>query len=66
MSNIAHYYTNRKKMLVFEYKILRTICCPVFDSELNVCRRKKNTELREISEVPLLKSYIKCQRLKFG
>jgi hypothetical protein len=54
-----------KKLLVFEYKILRKICGPIFDNELNKWRRRKNTELREITEVPLLTSHIKCQRLKW-
>lgn len=62
---MTHYYTSRKKLLVFENKILRKICGPVFDSELNRWRRRKNTELREITEVSLLKSHVKCQRLKW-
>jgi len=35
-----------KKLLGFQNKILRKICDPVFDSELNVCRKKPNIELR--------------------
>ncbi|XP_025409212.1 uncharacterized protein LOC112682734 [Sipha flava] len=54
-----------KKLLVFEYKILRKICGPMFDSELNKWRRRKNTELGETTEVLLLTSHIKCQRLKW-
>jgi len=55
--------TIQKKLLVFENKILRKICGLVFDSELNRWRRRKNTELREITEVLLLTSRINCQRL---
>jgi len=43
-----------KKLLVFENKILRKICGPVVDIELNIWRRRKNTELREITKIPLL------------
>jgi len=52
-------------VLVFENKILKKICGPVFDSELNVWRKRKNIELKEITEDPLLSSYIKCQRVKW-
>jgi hypothetical protein len=62
--NMAHYYIIRNKLLVFKYKILRKICGPVFESEQNIRRRRKNTELREIMEILLLTSYIKGQRLK--
>lgn len=55
----------KKKLLVFDSKILRMICGPVFDSELNTWRRRANIELREINEIPLLTSYFKCQRLKW-
>jgi hypothetical protein len=54
-----------KKLVVFENKILRKICGLVFDSELNRWRRRKNTELREITEVPLLTSHIMCQILRW-
>jgi hypothetical protein len=54
-----------KNLLVFEYKILRKICGSMFDSELSKWRRRKTTELREITEVPLLTSQIKCQRFKW-
>jgi len=62
---MAHYSTTGKKLLVFENKILRKICGPVFDIKLNIWRKRKNIELRELTKVPLLTSYIKCQRLQW-
>jgi len=37
----------------------------VFDIELNIRRRRENTELWEITKVPLLTSYIKFQRFQW-
>lgn len=34
----------------------------MFDSELKIWCRRINIKLKEITEVPLLISYIKCQR----
>lgn len=36
-----HYYTIRKKQLVFVNEILKKICGNVFDNELNIWRKKK-------------------------
>jgi len=47
---MAHYYTIRKKTVK---KIPRKCWCPVFDIELNVWCKRKNIELREITEVLL-------------
>jgi len=55
-------YNWEKSYQFLKIKILRKICGPVFDVELNIWRRRKNTELREeITEVSLSTSYIKCQ-----
>lgn len=62
---MAHYSTIGKKLVVFENKILRLIYGSVFDIELNVWRRRKNVELREISKIPSLTSYIKCRILQW-
>jgi len=65
---MAHHYSKTgKKLLVFENKILRNICGPVRDIELNIWRGWYNTELREITKVPSFESYIKRQRpQRFG
>jgi len=41
------------------------MCDPVFDIELNIWRGRENNGLRKITKVPLLSSYIKCQRLQW-
>jgi len=60
---MAYYFTTSKlqllKLLDFKNKILKEICSTIFDIELNIWRRKKTTELIEITKVPLLTSYIK-------
>jgi hypothetical protein len=45
------------------YEVLKKkICGPVFDSELNRWCRRKNTELREITEVRLLTNQKKVSK----
>jgi hypothetical protein len=38
-----------QKLRSFENRVLRTICGPFFDSEINRWRRRKNKEIREIT-----------------
>jgi len=47
---MAHYSTTGKKLLVFENKILRKIYGLVFDIELNIWDKRKNTELKKITK----------------
>jgi len=48
-----------RKLRSFENRVLRTICGPVFDTEINRWRRRKNKEIREITKVPPITSYVK-------
>jgi len=54
-----------RKLRSFENRVLRTICGPVFDTEINRWRRRKNKEIREITKVPLITSYVKGQRIQW-
>lgn len=51
--------------LTFDNRVLRTICGPVYDDVANCWRRRKNRELREMTKIPVITSYIKGQRLKW-
>lgn len=50
------------KQLAFENKILRQMCGPLYDTELNMSRRRKNTEPEESAKVSLKTNLIKCQK----
>jgi len=54
-----------QKLRSFENRVLSTICGPIFDTEVNRWRRRKNKELREITKVTPITSYIKGQRLQW-
>jgi hypothetical protein len=54
-----------QKLRSFENKVLRTICGPVFDTAINRWRRRKNAEIREITKVPYITSYVKGQRIQW-
>jgi len=54
-----------QKLRSFENRVLRTICGPFFYTEINRWRRRKNTEIREITKVPPITSYIKGQRIQW-
>ena len=54
-----------QKLRSFENRVLRIICGPFFDTEINRWRRRKNQELREITKVPPVTSYIKGQRIQW-
>ena len=55
-----------RKLEVFENGILRRICGPVWDAELGQWRRRHNNELREMTRVPLITSFIMAQRLRWA
>jgi|UniRef100_A0A2S2QKN4 hypothetical protein len=54
-----------RKFRSFEDRELRTIKGPVFDTEINRWRRRKNKEIREITIVPPITSYVKGQRIQW-
>jgi len=54
-----------RKLRSFENRVLRTICVPVFDTEIFMWRRRKNKEIREITKVPPITSYLKEQRIQW-
>lgn len=51
-----------RKLKLFENRVLRTICGPFFDTEINSWRRGRNKEIRVI-KVPLLTINLKGQRI---
>ena len=54
------------RLQVFENGILRRIYGPVSDSDTGEWRRRHNIELREISQLPPITSYIRAQRLRWA
>ena len=55
-----------RRMLVFEHSILRRIYGAVRDEVTGDWRRRHNAELRELSHLPLITSYIRAQRLRWA
>jgi hypothetical protein len=55
-----------RKLWIFENRVLRTICGPVFDIEINWWRRRKNKKIRKIIKVPPITSYVKGQRIQMA
>jgi len=54
-----------QKLRSFKNKVLRTICGPVFDTVINRWRRRRNAEVREITKVSYITSYVKGQRVQW-
>lgn len=54
-----------RKLTSFENRVLGTICGPVFNTEINRRRRRRNKEIREITKVPFITSYVKGQRIQW-
>ena len=55
-----------RRLTVFENGILRRIYGPVRDDQTGEWRRRHNVELRELSELPPITSYIPAQRLRWA
>jgi len=56
-----------QKLRSFENRLIRKKYGPVFDTKINRWRRSRNKEIREITKVPFITSYVKGQRfLWFG
>ena len=53
-------------MLVFERKILRRILGPVRDVDTGEWRVRHNAELRELTHLPPITSFIRSQRLRWA
>lgn len=49
----------RKSLTLFENKISRKICGPIFDAERDKLRMKCNNQLREETKVLWIKSFIR-------
>ena len=54
------------RLVVFENTILRRIYGPVRDNDTGEWRRRHNIELRELSQLPPITSYIRAQRLRWA
>ena len=52
-----------RRLLVFEHGILRRILGPVRDEETGQWRRQHNRELRDLTPLPPITSYVRSQRL---
>ena len=55
-----------RMMLVFEHKILRRILGPVRDAETGEWRVRHNAELRELTRLPPITSFIRAQRMRWA
>ena len=55
-----------RRLLVFENGVLRRIWGPVYDNDEGIWRRRHNQELRQLSELPLITSIIRTQRLRWA
>ena len=55
-----------RKLLVFENGVLRRIWGPLYDNIEGIWRRRHNHELRQLSELPLITSIIREQRLQWA
>ena len=55
-----------RRLLVFEHGILRRILGPVRDEETRQWRRRHNRELRELTHLPPITSYVRSQRLRWA
>ena len=53
-------------MLVFEHSILRRILGPVQDEVTGQWRRRHNRELRDLTQLPPITSYVRSQRLRWA
>jgi len=54
-----------QKLRAFENRVLRTICGPVFNTEINRWSRRRNAKIRKITKVPCITSYVKGQRIQW-
>ena len=50
----------------FENNILKTICGPVYDQDLNIWRRRYAREVRALTRLPLISSMIRAGRLRWA
>ena len=55
-----------RRLEVFENGVLRRICGPVWDAYLNIWRRRHNRELRDLTQLPPITSFIRAQRLRWA
>ena len=55
-----------RRLTVFENGILRRIYGPVRDDQTGEWRRRHNVEIRELSGLPPITSYIRAQRLRWA
>ena len=55
-----------RMLLVFEHKILRRILGPVRDAETGEWRIRHNVELRELTQLAPITSYVRSQRLRWA
>ena len=53
-------------LLVFEHRILRRILGPVRDAETGEWRIRHNAELRELTRLPPITSFVRSQRLRWA
>ena len=51
---------------MFEHGILRRILGPVVDDETGQWRRRHNAELRDLTGLPPITSYVRSQRLRWA
>ena len=55
-----------RRLLVFEHGVLRRICGPVRDEETNEWRRRHNRELRDMTRLAPVTSFVRSQRLRWA
>ena len=55
-----------RRLLVFEHSILRRILGPVRDEETGQWRRRHNRELRDLTHLAPITSYVRGQRLRWA
>jgi len=46
---------NETKTYVVRIKILRIICCPIYDNKLGCWHRRRNKEIRELGKAQIIK-----------
>lgn len=54
-----------QKLMLFENKILRTICGPVYNNELGCWHRRRHKEIWGLTQVPKITNFMKSQRIKW-
>ena len=55
-----------RRLLVFEHSVLRRILGPIRDEVTGQWRRRHNRELRELTRLPPITSFVRSQRLRWA